>query len=305
MLHNEFRPETLDDVIGNESTKKILRKQKLDGTISHSFFLSGKYGSGKSSLARVIANDLIGNATVVEVDCGVENSADKMREISDDADFSSVWSENKVYILDEFHRLGNPAQTVLLKTLEEPPENTYFIIVTSEKAKVLPTIQSRCLSFDVEEPTKDEVRVAIKRFLAKYKIKLEDNNDWNKILKLYDNSYRVLYNLLEKIVNIAVDGFVSAEDFSATFDNYAEAEEAKTQFFSTVFLRNKPFETIEEAKKSEYVPFQLIHATYNFLKKTKNVKHIPVLSLIAGLLISKEITMEHLEKLVFDSYLIM
>ena len=169
-LYRQFRPETFDDVVGQEHIVTALSNQVESGKVSHAYLFCGTRGTGKTTTARILSRAvnctdrnganpcnkceacrsiLDGSAIdVVEIDAASNTSVDNIREIRDEIAYPPVTLNYKVYIIDEVHMLSAGAFNALLKTLEEPPEHVIFILATTEYLKVPATILSRCQRYD-------------------------------------------------------------------------------------------------------------------------------------------------------------
>ncbi len=169
-LYRRYRPETFDDVIGQDHIVRTLKNQIATGTIGHAYIFTGTRGTGKTSVAKIFARavncptpvdyspcgkcdvcrelSLNGNFDVLEIDAASNNSVDQVRELTDKVLFPPTIGKYKVYIVDEVHMLSKGAYNALLKTLEEPPAHAIFILATTEVRQIPATILSRCLRFD-------------------------------------------------------------------------------------------------------------------------------------------------------------
>ncbi len=168
-LYRSFRPEVFEDLLGQEHIVKILTNQIESGNVGHAYLFCGTRGTGKTTTARLLAKAL--NCTgsgrkpcgvcpacrqiaagsfmdVVELDAASNNSVDDIRALRESVNFPPVAGRTKVYIIDEAHMLSSSAANAFLKTLEEPPENTVFILATTEPNKLPATILSRCIRLD-------------------------------------------------------------------------------------------------------------------------------------------------------------
>src|ERR687890_332671 len=173
-LYRKWRPRTFDAVAGQEPVVRTLRRAVESGRVAHAYLFSGPRGTGKTSTAKVLAMGLncsegptsepdgtcdscraiINNSSmdVLEMDAASNRGIDEIRDLRDKVNLAPTQGRMKVYIIDEVHMLTTEAFNALLKMLEEPPEHVVFVLATTEKHKVLPTIISRCQSFDFRRP---------------------------------------------------------------------------------------------------------------------------------------------------------
>ena len=164
-LYRKYRPNTFDEVYGQKEIVQTLKNQVISNKISHSYLFYGSRGTGKTSMARILAkaincenpvngnpccnckycnykNDI--NPDIIEIDAASNNGVESIRQLIDEAKYKPNYFKYKVYIIDEVHMLTNSSFNALLKILEEPPEHDIFVLATTEISKVLNTIKSRC-----------------------------------------------------------------------------------------------------------------------------------------------------------------
>lgn len=178
-LYRKYRPQQLEEVVGQEHIKKALTNAINTNKISHAYLFTGPRGTGKTSTARIFAKSLncvdgptihpcgkcsncvdITNSTpmdVIEIDAASNRSVEDAQHILERVMYAPVNSRYKIYIIDEVHMLSTTAFNALLKTLEEPPKNVIFILATTEVHKVLDTIKSRCQRYDFKRITTDDI----------------------------------------------------------------------------------------------------------------------------------------------------
>src|SRR5918998_345943 len=140
-LYRKWRPRTFDAIVGQEAVVRTLKRALETGRFAHAYLFSGPRGTGKTSTAKVLAMGAASNRGI-----------DEIRDLRDKVNLAPAQGRMKVYIIDEVHMLTTEAFNALLKMLEEPPEHVVFVLATTEKHKVLPTIISRCQSFDFRRP---------------------------------------------------------------------------------------------------------------------------------------------------------
>ncbi len=174
-LYRKWRPRAFSGIVGQEPLVRTLRRAIETDRVSHAYLFSGPRGTGKTSTAKVLAMGLncekgptpepdgtcescraiVGNSSmdVLEMDAASNRGIDEIRDLRDKVNLAPVAGRMKVYIIDEVHMLTTEAFNALLKMLEEPPEHVVFVLATTEKHKVLPTIISRCQTFDFRRPS--------------------------------------------------------------------------------------------------------------------------------------------------------
>lgn len=154
----KYRPKTFDDVVEQEAIKVILLEQINTNSFKHAYLFCGPAGCGKTTAARIFANELnkgLGNP--IEVDAASNNGVDNIRDIIENAKRKSLDSEYKVYIIDECHMLSTGAWNAMLKLLEEPPKGTIFIMCTTDPQKIPATILSRVQRYDFSKIALDRI----------------------------------------------------------------------------------------------------------------------------------------------------
>ena len=153
----KYRPSSFNEVVGQKHITDTLEHEVTSGNIPQALLFCGPKGVGKTSCARILANrinevhsssDISFDLNVFEIDAASNNKVDDIRQLIDQVRFAPQVGKYNVYIIDEVHMLSTAAFNAFLKTLEEPPLHAIFILATTEKNKVLPTILSRCQVFD-------------------------------------------------------------------------------------------------------------------------------------------------------------
>ena len=154
----KYRPKSFDDVVEQQAIKDILTDQIETKTFKNSYLFCGPAGCGKTTAARIFANDINeGKGNPIEVDAASNNGVDNVREIIDGARRKSLDSEYKVYIIDECHMLSTGAWNAMLKLLEEPPKTTVFIMCTTDPQKIPATILSRVQRYNFSKISLDNI----------------------------------------------------------------------------------------------------------------------------------------------------
>lgn len=154
----KYRPKTFDDVSGQTEVKTILENQLSSGEIKNAYLFTGGAGTGKTTCARIFANEINhGSGSPIELDAASNNSVDDVREIIQDSKMASLESEYKIYIIDECHALSNNAWQAMLKLLEEPPTKSIFIMCTTDPQKIPKTILSRVQRFQFQRISQKEI----------------------------------------------------------------------------------------------------------------------------------------------------
>ena len=157
-LATKYRPRTFKDVVCQDNIKKVLTNQLETGEVKQAYLFSGSAGTGKTTSARIFANEVNkGKGKPIEIDGASNNGVDNIRNIIDDCRMKSLDSKYKVYIIDEVHMLSIGAFNALLKVLEEPPKGVIFILCTTDPHKIPATILSRVQRFQFKRIPQNEV----------------------------------------------------------------------------------------------------------------------------------------------------
>lgn len=161
-LYRKYRPSSFKDVLGQEHITSVLEESIKGGNISHSYLFFGSRGTGKTSVARILAKEIgCEPEDLYEMDAASNRGIDDVRELRDAVHTHPFKSPYKVYIIDEVHMLTKEAFNALLKTLEEPPAYVVFVLATTEVHKVPDTVVSRCQTFTFRKPTSELLKKAI------------------------------------------------------------------------------------------------------------------------------------------------
>ena len=221
-LYRRHRPETFADVVGQPAIVRTMSNAVSNGQVHHAYLFVGARGTGKTSVAKILARSLncvngptlepcgtcesctaITNSTsmdVIEMDAASNNSVDDIRDLREKVGFAPTGERSwKVYILDEAHMLSQQAWNAFLKTLEEPPPNTIFVLATTEAHKVLPTIVDRCHRFDFQRPSLEQISTVLERIAAAEGIEA-DGRALAMIARSAGGSFRDAIGTLDQLV---------------------------------------------------------------------------------------------------------
>lgn len=202
----KYRPTVFEDVSEQASIISILKNQIETKTHKNCYLFTGSAGTGKTTTARIFANELNGGkGTPIEIDGASNNGVDQVRIIIDQAKMKALDSEYKVYIIDECHALSNNAWQAMLKLIEEPPKNTIFIFCTTDPQKIPATILSRVQRYDYKKISLDGVIERLK-YILEQEIKETGDIDYTidaveYIAKIADGGMRDAITLMDKCLS--------------------------------------------------------------------------------------------------------
>jgi DNA polymerase III subunit gamma/tau len=221
-LYRRHRPGCFDEVVGQQHVVRTLRNAVEQGKVHHAYLFVGSRGTGKTSMAKILARSLNcerGGPTVtpcgecescvtiaagtsidvIEMDAASNRSVDDVRDLRERVAYAPAGGHWKVYILDEAHMLTKEAWNAFLKTLEEPPPNTVFVLATTEAHKVMATIADRCQRFDFQRPTLEQLTEVLDRVAAAESIRL-DPGAAATIARAAQGSFRDALGTLDQLV---------------------------------------------------------------------------------------------------------
>ena len=206
----KYRPKEWKDVVEQDSTKAILQQQLDTGEYQHSYLFVGGAGTGKTTCARILANEINnGEGTPIELDAASNNGVDDVRNIIQQAKTKALDSEYKVFIIDECHSLSNTAWQAFLKLIEEPPAKSIFIFCTTNPEKIPKTILSRVQRYDFKRISTDGIIKRLAYILDEEDIHHYNAKDWLEgvtyIAKLADGGMRDAITLMDKCLSYNSD----------------------------------------------------------------------------------------------------
>ena len=256
-LYRKFRPGNFNDVKGQDHIVTTIRNQIKAGRIGHAYLFTGTRGTGKTTVAKLLAkvvnceNPVDGNPcnecrmckgisaqtsmNVIEIDAASNNGVDNVREIVDEVRYSPTEGKYKVYIIDEVHMLSTGAFNALLKTIEEPPSYVIFILATTEVHKIPVTILSRCQRYDFKRITIDTIAARMAELMEAEKIEVEEKA-LRYVARVADGSLRDGLSLLDQCISfylgkkitydnvLEVLGAVDTEVFSKLLDSIRKSD---------------------------------------------------------------------------------
>jgi DNA polymerase-3 subunit gamma/tau len=220
-LYRRHRPRNFSDVVGQEHVVRTLTNAVTGGNVHHAYLFVGSRGTGKTSMAKILAACLnceqgptaepcgvcdsclaiqqAGSMDVIEMDGASHNSVDDIRELRESVAYAPVSGRSKVYIIDEAQMLTPQAWNAFLKTLEEPPPNTIFVLATTEPQKILDTVVDRCHRFDFGRPTVEQLTVVLARVAQSESIEISPDA-LALIARHATGSFRDALGTLEQLV---------------------------------------------------------------------------------------------------------
>jgi DNA polymerase-3 subunit gamma/tau len=221
-LYRRHRPGSFEEVVGQQHVVRTLRNAVEQGKVHHAYLFVGSRGTGKTSMAKILARSLncerggptvtpcgecescvtiaAGNSIdVIEMDAASNRSVDDVRDLRERVAYAPAGGRWKVYILDEAHMLTKEAWNAFLKTLEEPPPNTVFVLATTEAHKVMATIADRCQRFDFQRPSLEQISEVLNRVAVAETIEL-DEGAATMIARSASGSFRDALGTLDQLV---------------------------------------------------------------------------------------------------------
>ena len=222
-LYRKYRSRKLTEIVGQEHVTTLLANALKQGRIAHAYLFTGPRGTGKTSIARILAheiNDLpysdeSSHLDIIEIDAASNNGVDDIRDLREKVNLAPINATKKVYIIDEVHMLSKPAFNALLKTLEEPPVHVVFILATTDVDKLPETIISRTQRHTFRRASIDNLVKNLRAIAGKESIDINDDA-LRLIAQHADGSFRDSVSLLDQLANTTYDGAITVSSIETS-----------------------------------------------------------------------------------------
>lgn len=282
-LYRKYRPQTFNDIVGQNHIVSVLKNAIDKNQISHAYLFYGSRGTGKTSIAKIFANEVNGNeiyqkenVDIIEIDAASNNGVDEVRDIKEAIKFLPTEGKYKVYIVDEVHMLTTAAFNALLKTLEEPPAHVIFILATTEIHKIPATILSRCQRFEFKNLSQEQLIDRLRYIVKEENLVIEDEAI-EKIATLAKGGLRDAISILDQVSNyseeitldhiLEVTSSISEDDILEFYRSLLQGDVTKSLLTYNNF--------VSQAKDTKLLLNDLINVTRDVVvyKNLKDTKH--------------------------------
>lgn len=294
-LYRKYRPNHFDEVVGQDVIVKTLSNEILHNKLSHAYLFTGPRGTGKTSVAKIMAktincSDLNGflpcnkcvsctqidkfqTTDIIEIDAASNNGVDEIRELKSKVNLVPSTSKYKIYIIDEVHMMTVGAFNALLKTLEEPPAHVIFILATTDPQKLPSTILSRCQRFDFKKISEPKIVENLKNIAKNEKLKV-DEQILSEIARLADGGMRDAIGVLDQVIAYA-DDKITLKDVHAVNGTVTQTD--LLTFIEAIFQNDLAFlfTSIDEYNASGKNLIKLTEETIMFLRNVLLFKTVP------------------------------
>ena len=219
----KYRPSNFEEMLGNNHIKEFFKKHFKDiDKMPKTFMFTGGSGNGKTTTARIIANELnISDMMLFEYNIANITGVDGAREIIEEASTPSILGGYKMFILDEVHMATANFQNCMLPILEHPPKNTIFCLCTTDPQKIIKTIKTRSTTFEVENPTNRQLGPFLTTIFSKEGVEVP-KDVVKEIIKKSDNSIRKSLTISNKIISLPVEEMIASLEETATQEESAK-----------------------------------------------------------------------------------
>ena len=241
-LYRKYRSKNLSEIVGQEQVTDLLTRAIESGSLTHAYLLTGPRGTGKTSIARILAHEITKlpytgegeHLDIIELDAASNNGVDDIRELRDKAQVAPSVASKKVYIIDEVHMLSKQAFDALLKMLEEPPQHVVFILATTDFDKLPVTIVSRTQRYHFKLADQTTMSKHLKFIASSENIKIDDEAI-SLIAELGGGSFRDSISLLDQMRNSAPNRQVTRQDIESVLGLAAKDE---IEMIATAIINN-------------------------------------------------------------------